>query len=153
MTETLSATAARNFVGGAWQESAAGETYEKRNPWRPSEVTGVVRRLDGATTPGRPSTPRATRSRPGRALPAPARAAFFFKAADALEARVEQIAQDMTAEMGKPLREARDGGRARGGDPALFSRRGVPARRARSTSRRSAIRRSTRGAGRSASSA
>ena len=41
------------------------------------------------------------------ALPAPARAAFFFKAADAIEARVEQIAQDMTAEMGKPLREAR----------------------------------------------
>jgi aldehyde dehydrogenase (NAD+) len=41
------------------------------------------------------------------ALPAPARAAFFFKAADAIEARVEQIARDMTAEMGKPLREAR----------------------------------------------
>ena len=41
------------------------------------------------------------------ALPAPARAAFLFNAADAIEARVEQIAQDMTAEMGKPLREAR----------------------------------------------
>ena len=41
------------------------------------------------------------------ALPAAQRAAIFFKAADALEARVEQIAQDMTAEMGKPLREAR----------------------------------------------
>ena len=40
-------------------------------------------------------------------LPAPARAAFLFKAADAVEGRVEQIAQDMTAEMGKPLREAR----------------------------------------------
>jgi aldehyde dehydrogenase (NAD+) len=41
------------------------------------------------------------------ALPAPQRAEFFFRAAAALEARVERIAQDMTAEMGKPLREAR----------------------------------------------
>ena len=41
MTEMLSATAAKNFVGGDWSESASGETYEKHNPWRPSEVTGV----------------------------------------------------------------------------------------------------------------
>ena len=33
-------------------------------------------------------------------------------AADAVERRVEQIAQDMTLEMGKPLREARMRGRA-----------------------------------------
>ena len=32
---------ARNYVGGDWRESAGGETYEKHNPWRPSEVTGV----------------------------------------------------------------------------------------------------------------
>jgi aldehyde dehydrogenase (NAD+) len=40
-------------------------------------------------------------------LPAGQRAAFFTKAAAAIEARAEQVAQDMTAEMGKPLREAR----------------------------------------------
>ena len=51
---------------------------------------------------------RARRRSPGgprcRPVSAPA---FFFKAAEALEARAEQIAQDMTAEMGKPLRESR----------------------------------------------
>ena len=41
------------------------------------------------------------------ALPLAQRAAYFGKAATAIEARAEQIAQDMTAEMGKPLREAR----------------------------------------------
>jgi aldehyde dehydrogenase (NAD+) len=40
-------------------------------------------------------------------LPAPARAGYLTEAAEAVEARTERIAQDMTAEMGKPLREAR----------------------------------------------
>ena len=55
----------------------------------------------------RPSPPRPTAFPGWSRLPAAQRAAFFFKAADALEARTEQMAQDMTAEMGKPLREAR----------------------------------------------
>src|SRR5439155_11620761 len=39
---------------------------------------------------------------------APARrSAILLAAADAVDARVEQIAQDMTLEMGKPLRESR----------------------------------------------
>ena len=106
MTEILSATAARNFIRGAWSASASSETYEKRNPWRPDEVTGVyaASSADDAIA----AVEAAYDAFPGwAALPAPARAAFFFKAADAIEARVEQIAQDMTAEMGKPLREAR----------------------------------------------
>jgi aldehyde dehydrogenase (NAD+) len=41
------------------------------------------------------------------ALPAAQRASHFVKAAAAIEARAEQVAQDMTAEMGKPLRESR----------------------------------------------
>jgi aldehyde dehydrogenase (NAD+) len=46
-------------------------------------------------------------------LPAAARGAYLSKAADAIEARQEEIAQDMTREMGKPLRESRgEAGRA-----------------------------------------
>ena len=41
MTDTMTGAPARNYVGGEWRESVAGETYEKRNPWRPSQVTGV----------------------------------------------------------------------------------------------------------------
>src|SRR4029453_3995782 len=29
------------LVGGEWRDGVSGETYEKRNPWRPSLVTGV----------------------------------------------------------------------------------------------------------------
>ena len=41
MTETVTRTPARNYVDGEWHAAGSGETYEKRNPWRPSEVTGV----------------------------------------------------------------------------------------------------------------
>ena len=101
MTET-----AKNFIGGTWRESVSGETYEKHSPWAPSQVTGsyaasTVADADEAVAAAREAFPA------WKALPAQQRAGFFFKAADAIEARVEQIAQDMTAEMGKPLREAR----------------------------------------------
>jgi alpha-ketoglutaric semialdehyde dehydrogenase len=102
----LSLTAARNFIGGTWRESASGETYEKHNPWHPTEVTGVFAASDAADAIN--AVEAAAAAFPGwAALPAGQRSAFFLKAADAIEARAEQIAQDMTAEMGKPLREAR----------------------------------------------
>ena len=106
MTETVTRAPARNYVGGEWHESANGETYEKHNPWRPSQVTGAYPASDAADA--RAAVEAAREAFPGwAALPAPARAAFFTKAAAAIETRAEQIAQDMTAEMGKPLRESR----------------------------------------------
>jgi acyl-CoA reductase-like NAD-dependent aldehyde dehydrogenase len=106
MSETLTEPPARNYVGGEWRESASGDTYEKRNPWRPSEVTGVYP-ASGADD-ARAAIDAAREAFPAwAALPAAQRAAFFGKAANVLEARAEQIARDMTAEMGKPIRESR----------------------------------------------
>ena len=106
MSDTLTGTPAKNYVGGEWRESASGESYEKRSPWRPSRVTGVYPASDAAD--GRAAVEAAGHAFPAwAALPPAQRAAFFDKAAAAIEARAEQIAQDMTAEMGKPLREAR----------------------------------------------
>lgn len=102
----MSLTHERNFIGGTWRESASGETYEKHNPWHPSEVTGVFAASDAADAIA--AVEAAAAAFPGwAAIPAGQRGGFFLKAADAIEARAEQIAQDMTAEMGKPLREAR----------------------------------------------
>ncbi len=106
MAETLTRAPARNYVGGEWRESASGETYEKRNPWRPSQVVGVYPASDAEDA--RAAIEAARAAFPSwAALPAAQRAAFFGKAAAAIEARAERIAQDMTAEMGKPLRESR----------------------------------------------
>jgi alpha-ketoglutaric semialdehyde dehydrogenase len=106
MTDTMTGAPARNYVGGEWRESAAGETYEKHNPWRPSEVTGVYPASDADDA--RAAIDAAREAFPAwSSLPAGQRAVYFTKAAAAIEARAEQVARDMTAEMGKPLREAR----------------------------------------------
>jgi aldehyde dehydrogenase (NAD+) len=109
MSDTIEAPARpafANYVGGEWGPSESGRTYEKRNPARPSEVIGefpasseddVNRAVEAAAT----AFPTWSR------LPAAARGAILMKAADVVERRVEEIAADMTREMGKPLREAR----------------------------------------------
>src|SRR5438093_5164775 len=95
-----------NYVGGEWMPARSGRTYEKRNPANPSEVVGEFpasgeEDVDAAVD-------AAARAFPGwSGMPATARAAVLLGAADAIEARVEEMAADMTREMGKPLREAR----------------------------------------------
>lgn len=106
MSETLTGAPARNYVGGEWRPSQSGETYEKHSPWRPDELTGVYPASGAADAEA--AVEAAREAFPAwAALPAPARAAYLLGAAAAIEARVERIARDMTAEMGKPLREAR----------------------------------------------
>src|SRR5438876_661481 len=109
MTDVLEAPARpafANFVAGEWRPSLSGRMYEKRSPWRPSEVVGefpasAADDVDAAVR-------AAAEAFPGWAkTPAAARGQILAKTADAVDRRVEQIAQDMTLEMGKPLREAR----------------------------------------------
>jgi aldehyde dehydrogenase (NAD+) len=115
MPEVLEAPARpafANFVGGEWRPAASGKTYEKHSPWRPSETIGEfpasgAEDVDAAVEAAAAAFPEWSR-RPGAQ-----RAAILTAAADAIERRVEQLAQDMTLEMGKPLRESR-GEAARG---------------------------------------
>jgi aldehyde dehydrogenase (NAD+) len=95
-----------NYVSGEWTPSRSGRTYEKRNPARPSEVVGEFPQSDEADVDA--AVHAAAVAFPEWAgLPAAARAAVLAKAADLVDARFEDIARDMTREMGKPLREAR----------------------------------------------
>jgi aldehyde dehydrogenase (NAD+) len=94
------------YVGGEWRESVSGRTYEKRSPWRPGVVTGVHAAASAADAAAAVDAAREALPAWSR-LPAERRAAIFRAAAAALDARAEQVALDMTAEMGKPLREAR----------------------------------------------
>jgi aldehyde dehydrogenase (NAD+) len=109
MAETVEAPARVTlgiYVGGEWRGANSGETYEKRNPMRPDEVVAEVPAcgesdVDAAVAAAAEAFPA------WAATPAPQRGNLLVKAAEVIEARVEQIAIEMTREMGKPLREAR----------------------------------------------
>jgi alpha-ketoglutaric semialdehyde dehydrogenase len=115
MTETIDAPtrpSARNYVGGAWVPASSGETYTKTNPMRPSETVGEFSSSSEADAEAAVAA-AASAFPTWAALPMAKRAAYLNTAANVLEARVEQVAQDMTTEMGKPLRESRgEAGRA-----------------------------------------
>ena len=104
MADTLTAPA--NYIAGEWRPSAGGDTYEKRNPARPDELVGEFpssarEDVDLAVEAASDALREWSRA------PIAKRAAVLSAAAALIDERAEAIAQDMTREMGKPLREAR----------------------------------------------
>jgi acyl-CoA reductase-like NAD-dependent aldehyde dehydrogenase len=109
MTDILDApsrAAGRNYVGGAWVAAASGETYTKVNPMRPTETVGEFSSSDEADAAAAAAAAESAFA-DWAALPMARRAGYLNAAAGVLEGRAEQIATDMSTEMGKPLREAR----------------------------------------------
>ncbi len=95
-----------NYIGGEWRGARSGETYEKRNPMHPDEVVGEFpacdeRDVDDAVAAAQEAFPAWSR------LSAPQRGNLLAKVAEVIDGRVEQLARQMTREMGKPLRESR----------------------------------------------
>ena len=109
MSETVEAPARielGNYLGGEWRGALSGETYEKRNPMRPDQVVAEVPACDESDVDA--AVAAAEKAFPAwAATPAPQRGNLLVKAAEVVDRRVEQVAAEMTREMGKPLREAR----------------------------------------------
>src|SRR5438270_11674659 len=101
MTDVLEAPtrpAFANFVGGEWRPSRSGRTYEKHGPWRPAEVVGEFPSSDGADVDDAVEVAAGAFPAWSR-LSGAARGEVLRRAADAVDRRVEQVAQDMTLEM------------------------------------------------------
>ena len=96
----------RNYIGGEWVASASGQTSEDRNPARPGEIVGrfqasnkedVDRAMDaahGAFDAWRKTSPIA-------------RGNILYKASQLVERRADEIAEALTREEGKTLKEAK----------------------------------------------
>ena len=106
-TETQATTEPRfylNYIGGEWRPSASGEMFDDTNPARTSEIVARFQKstpadVDAAIAAAEEALPA------WRAMPAPQRGEILLRAALLLEQRQQELAQDMTREMGKPLRE------------------------------------------------
>ena len=96
----------QNYIDGRWVDAISGKTFENRNPANWDEVIGTFPlsgkvEVDQAVKAAR----RAFES--WRLVPAPKRGDIMKKVGDILTARKEEIAKQMTREMGKVLLETR----------------------------------------------
>ncbi len=96
----------RNFIGGQWVDAASGKTFENRNPARWSEVIGTFP-LSSAEDVNRAVRAAKEAFETWRLVPAPTRGDIIRKAGDIMTARKEDLAHEMTREMGKVLEETR----------------------------------------------
>jgi acyl-CoA reductase-like NAD-dependent aldehyde dehydrogenase len=106
MATATSVTTYRNYVDGQWVASASGETFENRNPANTDDLVGVFQHSNAADV-DRAIDAAARAYQRWRLVPAPLRAEILFKAAQIIAARKEDLARDMTREMGKVLNETR----------------------------------------------
>jgi aldehyde dehydrogenase (NAD+) len=96
----------KNYIHGEWVESRNQKAFENRNPANTSEVIGMFSAstnedVDLAVA----SAAEAYKS--WRLVPAPRRAEILYRAAELLVRRKDDLARDMTREMGKILTETR----------------------------------------------
>jgi aldehyde dehydrogenase (NAD+) len=96
----------RNFINGEWVESRSGKAFENRNPANTDELIGMFPAgTEEDVTAAIDAAKEAYKS--WRLVPAPKRAEILFRAAELLVRRKEDLARDMTCEMGKILAETR----------------------------------------------
>ena len=96
----------KNFINGEWVEARQGRTFENRNPADYSELIGIFPSSTQEDVEEAVLAAKAAFTK-WRLFPAPRRAEILYRAAETLVKRKEDLARDMTREMGKPLSETR----------------------------------------------
>jgi len=96
----------RNYIDGRWTEPKSGNWLERENPADSAEI--VCSFPDSGPPDVADAVKAAADAFDGwRFVPAPRRAEVLFRAAEIMALRKEELARDVTTEMGKVLKEAR----------------------------------------------
>ena len=95
----------QNYIDGRWTDSASGDAFEDLDP-----ATGQL--IATATKSGKADVDRAVDAarrafESWRLFPAPKRGEILYRAGELMLQRKDQLAREMTSEMGKVLAEAR----------------------------------------------
>jgi aldehyde dehydrogenase (NAD+) len=95
-----------NYIAGAWVPAASGKAFENRNPANQDDLVGVFAD-SGPEDVERAVAAARVAFRKWRQVPAPKRGEILYRAAEILLRRKDELARDMTREMGKVLAETR----------------------------------------------
>ncbi|MBN1504940.1 MAG: aldehyde dehydrogenase family protein [Candidatus Eisenbacteria bacterium] len=109
----------KNFINGKWVGARSGEKFENRNPADWDELVGVFPK-SGAAEVDEAVEAAEQAFRRWRLVPAPKRAEIIYRAGELLRKHKEEIARDMTREMGKVIQETR-GDTQEGIDTAYYA--------------------------------
>ena len=95
-----------NFINGEWVRSNSGRTFENLNPADRSDLVGLFQEsgpedADAAIRAAKHA------DKSWKNTPPPKRGELLYRAATLLQASKEELAKDMTREMGKVLEETR----------------------------------------------
>jgi aldehyde dehydrogenase (NAD+) len=96
----------KNFINGKWVEAKSGKTFENRNPANWDELIGTFPKSGKEDVEEAVSAARKAFDT-WRLVPAPKRGDILRKVGDIMVARKEELARQMTREMGKVLAETR----------------------------------------------
>lgn len=96
----------KNFINGKWVEARDRKTFENRNPANTDELVGLFAYSGPEDVAAAVSAAKAAYPS-WRLVPAPHRAELVLKARQFLIEEKEKLAQEMTREMGKVLKETR----------------------------------------------
>ena len=96
----------QNFIAGEWRNAASGETFVSTNPANTQDIVGYYQKSTLADIES--AVAAAKKAQPAwAATPAPLRGEVLLRTALLLEKQQEELAQLMTREMGKVLKETR----------------------------------------------
>ena len=96
----------KNFINGEWTEATSGKGIENRNPANGDDLVGIFP-TSGAEDVNQAVEAAKAAYEKWRLVPAPKRGEILYRAAEILVRRKEELARDMTREMGKVLAETR----------------------------------------------
>ena len=104
MTQVATQSAARMFINGEWKEAQSGKTVEVRNPSNGSVVEAVPQ---GSRADARAAIDAAAAAFPAWSETSPdERAELIFKGIEKVREKVNDLANTLSAEQGKPVFEA-----------------------------------------------